>query len=347
MTGGNPMSAKKTTQELELNDVDELLNVFGRNDEHLKLIQQRTGATIVHRDGKVSVGGPAGVVREVGRVLEDLRRLHRMGRNIERNDVQYSLMLFEEHEERRAPVAAELLLLNGKGRAVRPRTPTQNDYVQAITSNDLVFGIGPAGTGKTYLAVACAVQRLFEHRANRIIVCRPAVEAGEKLGFLPGDFQQKVDPYLRPIYDALFDIISPDKASKLIERGSIEVAPLAYMRGRTLEHCFAILDEAQNTTVEQMKMFLTRLGRGSSAVVTGDITQIDLPAGKVCGLTDAAERLRGVPGIKFINFSRRDVVRHDLVGRIIEAYQDETNAAGENLNGNEKTGFPEKEGERD
>ncbi|HOY62605.1 MAG TPA: PhoH family protein, partial [bacterium] len=212
---------------------------------------------------------------------------------------------------------------NGTGRSITPRSPNQRDYIRAIMKNDLVFASGPAGTGKTYLAVAVAVNCLAEEAVKRIIICRPAVEAGEKLGFLPGDFQEKVDPYLRPVYDALFAMMSFEKCRRLMDTGVIEVAPLAFMRGRTLEDAYVILDEAQNTTVEQMKMFLTRLGSRSRAVITGDVTQIDLPPEKMSGLVDAERRLRSLPEIKFVRFSKLDVVRHELVAKIIRAYESE------------------------
>lgn len=327
------MTEKKTTAEIEITDADEWMNIFGRNDVYLKMIQERSGVVLVHRNGVLEVKGSAKAVMGVERLVKDLRSIHRRGRHVERDDVQYALMLLEERGGEKEAGTREFHLVDGHGRAVRPRSPMQQTYVESIAENDVVFGIGPAGTGKTFLAVACAVQRLLEHRVQRIIVCRPAVEAGEKLGFLPGDMQQKVDPYLRPIYDALFGLMQPERAAKLLERGSIEVAPLAYMRGRTLEAAFTILDEAQNTTVEQMKMFLTRLGRGSNAVITGDVTQIDLPPDKVCGLIDAADRFRDIPGITVVRFSKKDVVRHDLVGRVIEAYETNGGPTEENADG--------------
>jgi len=295
----------------------------GRFDETLRLIEERLGVRIAARGGEVSVtaAGDGGRETEAASLLRQLGALHARGIPIGREDVRTALGLIErdpgtdlvEH------FTGSTLRPSSK-KAVVPKTENQRRYVQAIRDSDLVFGIGPAGTGKTYLAVAMAVSLLNEKRIARIILARPAVEAGEKLGFLPGDLAAKVDPYLRPLYDALYDMLEPDRAERLLERGIIEVAPLAFMRGRTLNGSFVILDEAQNTTTEQMKMFLTRIGYDSKAVVTGDVTQIDLPAAKVSGLVEAREVVAGIPGIEIVPFDETDVVRHPLVQRIIMAY---------------------------
>ncbi|MFC1474716.1 PhoH family protein, partial [bacterium] len=237
---------------------------------------------------------------------------------IARADIKYALLTVEDGGEENS---VRVMVADGSGRIIKPQSPAQAEYLEALRNSDMVFSIGPAGTGKTFLAVATAVRMLLDDTVKRIIICRPAVEAGEKLGFLPGDFQQKVDPYLRPIYDALFSMLNIDRCARFLDRGIIEIAPLAYMRGRTLEDAFVIMDEAQNTTIPQMKMFLTRLGRNSRAAVTGDVTQTDLPADVDSGLEDAIGRLKDIPEISFIFFSKRDVVRHDLVARIIEAYE--------------------------
>jgi phosphate starvation-inducible PhoH-like protein len=264
-------------------------------------------------------------------VVGELAALVRQGREVASQDVRMALRHFsqeggetvprEERAERFRDVQAEVIAVSTKKRPIRPKSVGQKRYIEAIREDGIVFGIGPAGTGKTYLAMAMAVTSLLHHEVNRIILCRPAVEAGEKLGFLPGTLSEKIDPYLRPLYDALFDMLETERATRLIEQGTIEIAPLAFMRGRTLNESFIILDEAQNTTSEQMKMFLTRLGFGSKAVITGDITQVDLPAGRLSGLIEVRAILKGIPGIEFVYFSEEDVVRHELVQRIVRAYE--------------------------
>jgi len=310
---------KKKKSIVRLNSQDEALGLFGNRDENLKWLEREAGVTCSYRDGEVKLSGA--LAAQAAEMLERLLERLRKGGSVTGADFKYGAMLIngdgDEGED------AVVKTHNGTGRSISPRSPTQRDYIRAIMKNDLVFAIGPAGTGKTYLAVAVAVNCLAEEAVKRIIICRPAVEAGEKLGFLPGDFQEKVDPYLRPVYDALFAMMNFEKCRRLMDTGVIEVAPLAFMRGRTLEDAYVILDEAQNTTVEQMKMFLTRLGSRSRAVITGDVTQIDLPPEKMSGLVDAERRLRSLPEIKFVRFSKLDVVRHELVAKIIRAYESE------------------------
>lgn len=320
------MSNKKQSAVLEVESQEEALILFGRQDEFLRFIESETGVSANHRSGKVTFTGErAGdVARMMGRLLLQARR----GDSVGLNDLKYGLMTLRDDGGAQVNERKEIRLSNGSGRIIKPMSPAQSKYFDAMLHNDLVFAVGPAGTGKTFLAVAMAVRRLLDDAVKRIIICRPAVEAGEKLGFLPGDFQQKVDPYLRPIYDALFSMLKVEKFSRLLEKGIIEVAPLAFMRGRTLDDAFVIMDEAQNTTVPQMKMFLTRLGRNSCAVVTGDNTQTDLPSNVTSGLTDAIGRLKSIEEIKFIYFSKMDVVRHDLVSKIIEAYEGEDSGGG-------------------
>jgi phosphate starvation-inducible PhoH-like protein len=293
-------------------------NLCGQLDEHLRLIEQRLGVEIRNRGNQFElVGDPAAA--QAAELL--LRRLYRETNGTQLTPDLIHLFLQESALEDLAmpPAEASISLKTRKG-MIRPRGANQQRYVKSIQDHDINFGIGPAGTGKTYLAVACAVDALEREQIRRILLVRPAVEAGEKLGFLPGDLSQKIDPYLRPLYDALYEMLGFENVAKLIERQVIEVAPLAYMRGRTLNNSFIILDESQNTTLEQMKMFLTRIGFGSTAVITGDITQIDLPRGTRSGLKHVIEVLKDVPGIGFTHFSSRDVVRHPLVQRIVEAY---------------------------
>jgi phosphate starvation-inducible PhoH-like protein len=291
----------------------------GAQNENLKLIERRLGLRIGQRGTELLLHGPADPVAFGARLIDELAKLVRAGRNLFREDVEQAIKVLGH-----AGDVQELFLgpvLKGNGRHVAPKSLAQKRYVEAIKASDIVFGIGPAGTGKTYLAMAMAVAALQERKVKRIILARPAVEAGEKLGFLPGDLAEKVNPYLRPLYDALRVMMDPDRAAQLIEDGTVEVAPLAFMRGRTLDDAFAILDEAQNTTIEQMKMFLTRLGYNSKAVITGDVTQVDLPAGKVSGLSHARTVLRGIDGIVFAEFTDVDVVRHPLVQEVVRAYE--------------------------
>ncbi|UXI69488.1 PhoH family protein [Tahibacter amnicola] len=314
---------------LQPDDVERLANLVGPFDEHLRQIELRLGVEINNRGNLFRVIGDDRTVELTMRLLHELYAstetetldAHRLNLYLQQSGV-------EALHERAAEGAQEVVIRVKRG-TIKGRGPNQARYLHAVATHDINFGIGPAGTGKTYLAVASAVDALEDNRVQRIILVRPAVEAGEKLGFLPGDLTQKVDPYLRPLYDALYEMLGFEKVAKLIERNVIEIAPLAYMRGRTLNDSFVILDEAQNTTVEQMKMFLTRIGFGSVAVVTGDVTQIDLPKHVRSGLRDAIDVLRGVDGISFTFFTARDVVRHPLVQRIVRAYESHERGAKE------------------
>jgi phosphate starvation-inducible PhoH-like protein len=295
--------------------------LLGNHDEHIRLLERALDVRIEVGEGTLALTGDAIDTELAGRVLDQLYGLIEQGYPIYPSDVEYALrILSSDRTARLRDIFLDTVFISATRRTITPKSVAQKAYIDAIRNYDIVFGIGPAGTGKTYLAMAMAVAELMKNNFTRIVLCRPAVEAGEKLGFLPGDLAEKVNPYLRPLYDALNDMVDFDRARKLIERGTIEVAPLAFMRGRTLNDSFVILDEAQNTTSEQMKMFLTRLGYGSKAVVTGDVTQIDLPAGKQSGLKEAQLLLRDIQGIRFVTFTERDVVRHPLVQEIIGAY---------------------------
>ena len=295
--------------------------LFGIHDENLRFLETTLGARIRTAPNEIVVEGEARAEEVVAQVFDQLRALMREGYVVSSQDVRLAAQLLTENPEARLRDYFLRSAVRGGKKVVVPRSQNQRNYLEAIQKHDMVFGIGPAGTGKTYLAVARAVSELLEKTVTRIVLARPAVEAGEKLGFLPGDLQEKVDPYLRPLYDALYDLVEFDKVGRLIERNAIEVAPLAFMRGRTLSDAFVIIDEAQNTTSEQMKMVLTRIGFGSKVVVTGDITQIDLPAGRTSGLVEAIAVLAGVEGIAFVYFDERDVVRHRLVQSVIKAYE--------------------------
>jgi phosphate starvation-inducible PhoH-like protein len=300
----------------------ELQGLFGRGDEHARLVEEGLRVRLVVRDGMLTISGTEGAVAVAEQVVSELVTLVRQGRPVSNQEVRLALRHFGQNEaESFREVQAESIEVSAKKRPVRPKSLGQKRYIEAIRKHDIVFGIGPAGTGKTYLAMAMAVSALLRKEVHRIILARPAVEAGEKLGFLPGTLYEKINPYLRPLYDALYDMLETERATRLIEQGTIEIAPLAFMRGRTLNDSFIILDEAQNTTSEQMKMFLTRLGFGSKTVITGDITQVDLPAGRVSGLIEVRAILKDIPGIRFIHFTEEDVVRHELVQQIVRAYE--------------------------
>ncbi|MBQ2704670.1 MAG: PhoH family protein [Clostridia bacterium] len=310
-------------QIVSIERMEEAVNLFGSFDENIKLIEREYSVTMTLRGSEIKIQGEAEQVSAAARVVAALLMLASKGEILGEQNVRYAISLVSEgKEDTLAQLAGnDCICITAKGKPIKPKTIGQKKYVEAIRNNTVVIGVGPAGTGKTYLAVALAVAAFRDKQINRIIITRPAVEAGEKLGFLPGDLQSKVDPYLRPLYDALFDMLGAEAFARYQERGNIEVAPLAYMRGRTLEDSFIILDEAQNTTPEQMKMFLTRLGFGSKIVVTGDVTQIDLPDGRKSGLVEACNVLKNVEDIDIIRFSEKDVVRHQLVQRIVKAYE--------------------------
>ncbi|HZK18224.1 MAG TPA: PhoH family protein [Clostridia bacterium] len=315
------MTAGKEVR-LVLNNIGAAAEIFGRNDEHLVLIENNLGVRIVARGDEILILGDPDYSAIAEQVIKELESYYNEGNTIGVHEINYAVKsaqegIFDALNE----LAKEIVLVTAGGRNIKPKTFGQKYYVNAMRNHDIVFSIGPAGTGKTFLAVCMAIRALKNKEVNKLVLTRPAVEAGEKLGFLPGDLQEKVDPYLRPLYDALYSTMGTDSTQKYIERRVIEIAPLAYMRGRTLEDSFIILDEAQNTTPEQMKMFLTRLGLGSKAVITGDITQIDLPKGQVSGLVNAKEVLKGIDGISFSFLTGDDVVRHPLVRKIIDAYE--------------------------
>lgn len=309
-------------KSIEINDINLMSILFGKLDENIALIEKELGLIIKSKADKIFISGEEDAVEDGAVLLTNLVETAIQQNSLSLSDVRYAISLIKNNEKR--PVAELLkdtLVYTSMGKPIRAKTLGQKRYIDNINNNDIVFGIGPAGTGKTYLAMAAAVRAFKAKEVNRIILTRPAVEAGENLGFLPGDLQNKVDPYLRPLYDALFEILGHDTYNNLFEKGLIEVAPLAYMRGRTLDSAFVILDEAQNTTNEQMKMFLTRLGYGSKAIVTGDVTQIDLPRGKQSGLKTVLKILDGVKGIGITYLNKNDIVRHALVQRIIDAYE--------------------------
>lgn len=309
-------------QTITVDRMEEAVSLFGSFDENIKLIENEFHIAVVSRGSELKVTGEQEDVEKGMRAINALLLLISRGETISDLNVRYVLSLVNEgSEDKLAEMTADCVCITSRGRPVKPKTLGQKKYIEAIKNNTIVLGVGPAGTGKTYLAVAMAVTALRAKEVNRIILTRPAVEAGEKLGFLPGDLQHKVDPYLRPLYDALFDMLGAENFQKQQERGNIEVAPLAYMRGRTLDDSFIILDEAQNTTAEQMKMFLTRLGFNSQMIVTGDITQVDLPEGKRSGLADAVKVLKGLEDIATIRLTEKDVVRHRLVQDIVKAYE--------------------------
>ncbi len=319
-----------TEQIINIDRMEQAVALFGTFDENIRIIQNEYMVSVVCRDSELKISGEPENVSKAGKVIESLLALVNRGEALSEQNVRYCMSLVNEGRENRIEqLAGDCICITSRGKPVKPKTLGQKTYCNAISDNTITLGIGPAGTGKTYLAVAMAVTAFRAREINRIILTRPAVEAGEKLGFLPGDLQSKVDPYLRPLYDALFDMLGAETYQKYVERGNIEVAPLAYMRGRTLDDSFIILDEAQNTTPEQMKMFLTRLGFNSKMVITGDITQIDLPGGVRSGLKDAVRILKGIKGIEAVTFNASDVVRNRLVQDIIKAYDNAAGKTGE------------------
>ncbi len=309
-------------RHIEVERMEILINLFGSFDENIRLIEKEFDVAVISRGTEVKIGGEPEDVDRAIRVVQNLIAMAHKGTALGEQEVRYVMSQIKADNDRELEtLGSDCVCITSRGTPIRAKTLGQRDYIGAIEKNAIVFGIGPAGTGKTYLAVAMAVKAFKNKEVNKIILTRPAVEAGESLGFLPGDMQEKVDPYLRPLYDALSDMLGGEAFHKNVERGLIEVAPLAYMRGRTLDDAFIILDEAQNTTPEQMKMFLTRMGFSSKIVVTGDVTQIDLPRDKKSGLRDAEMVLKGVEGIEFMYLSEKDVVRHPLVQRIVKAYE--------------------------
>jgi phosphate starvation-inducible PhoH-like protein len=309
-------------RRIAITNNEQARDLFGLGDAHLRVIEASFPIKLIPRGNEIILQGSQPVVEQVYRLFERLIAVQNRGARINERDVRYAVRLAKEGEEEPLDEAlGDVIIQTHRGKLIRSKTLGQKAYVDAIRKSGVTFGIGPAGTGKTYLAMALAIAAFKAKEVNRIILTRPAVEAGEKLGFLPGDMQQKVDPYLRPLYDALFDIMGMESFERYMDKGQIEVAPLAFMRGRTLDDSFIILDEAQNTTPEQMKMFLTRLGFGSKAVITGDVTQVDLPEGTRSGLVEVQRILKGVEGVSFCYLTEKDIVRNDLVQRIIKAYE--------------------------
>lgn len=329
-------------QIVNVERVEHVINLFGSFDENIKQLEREYGVNIICRDTELKICGEPEDVIHAKAAVDALLQLAVRGEQITQQNVNYVISLVRDgQEDKIVQMGKDVICVTTRGRPVKAKTVGQQKYVDSIHNNIVTLGVGPAGTGKTYLAVACAVAAFREKTINRIILTRPAVEAGEKLGFLPGDLQNKVDPYLRPLYDALFDMFGPEAYQRYLERGNIEVAPLAYMRGRTLDDAFIILDEAQNTTPEQMKMFLTRIGFGSKVVITGDVTQIDLPDGKRSGLKEAVQIVKNIDDIAVCELDYKDVVRHELVSRIIKAYEkyDEERAEKGKTNEKRKTHY--------
>lgn len=317
----------KEVIKLEEYTIDEVKRLLGNQEENIEILEKAFDTQIIMRGDEIVFDDDDSKIQNIKSILDALLKLVKQGKTISKRDVMYALKL---HESNNLKVIDELYQMKiartMSGKLIYPKTLGQKDYYYALKNNDVVFGIGPAGTGKTYLAVVFAVQALKDNKVKKIILTRPAVEAGENLGFLPGDLKEKVDPYLRPLYDALYDMLGQEQTERLIEKGTIEIAPLAYMRGRTLEDAYVILDEAQNTTDAQMKMFLTRLGFNSKMIITGDVTQIDLPRGVMSGLKKALSILKGVSGIRFVYLTALDVVRHPVVQKIIERYESDENS---------------------
>jgi phosphate starvation-inducible PhoH-like protein len=309
------------TSEINFEDNSAIMELYGEHNENLKEIENIFGVSINARSGKIIIKGAKNGVEASTKFLNEIYNIITKGYKLELGDIEPAARIVIEDKVSLEEIFLDTVCISTRKRIIAPKSITQKLYIEAIRKNDIVFGIGPAGTGKTYLAMAMAVSAFLNREVNRIILTRPAVEAGEKLGFLPGDLSQKVDPYLRPLFDALFDMMDIEKSSRLIDKGAIEIAPLAFMRGRTLNDAFVILDEAQNTTSLQMKMFLTRLGFSSKAVITGDTTQVDLGQNDKSGLLEVEQLLKGIDEISFVYFTKRDVIRHPLVKRIIEAYE--------------------------
>jgi len=315
---------EKFESRIELDDIGAAAEIFGKHDEHLVQIEKAMGVHVVARGHNLTISGEQEKVEQAKEILAQLNNFYQAGNHITAQEVGYAIKSAQGGlKNALESIARDVAMISARGKQIKPKTVGQQKYVEAIKNNDIVFAVGPAGTGKTYLAVVMAIKALRNKHVSRLVLTRPAVEAGEKLGFLPGDLQDKVDPYLRPFYDSLYDILGVENTQKYLERHIIEIAPLAYMRGRTLEDSFIILDEAQNTTPEQMKMFLTRLGFGSKAVITGDITQIDLPRGQVSGLVNAIKVLKEIEGLGIHVLTGDDIVRHPLVEEIIRAYEKE------------------------
>ena len=321
-------------QRIEIDRLEQAVNIFGSFDENIRLIEEEFQVLVTNREGELRINGEPEDVMLAAKAIHALLTLSSRGETIGEQTVRYVIGLARKgQEDKVSELTQDVVCITAKGRPVKAKTIGQKRYVQSVMKNTVTIGVGPAGTGKTYLAVAAAVAAFRDKQINRIVLTRPAVEAGERLGFLPGDLQSKVDPYLRPLYDALFDMLGAETYQKYLERGNIEVAPLAYMRGRTLDDSFIILDEAQNTSREQMKMFLTRIGFGSKVVITGDSTQKDLPAGAVSGLDVAGKVLKGIEGISICTLTSKDVVRHPLVQKIVKAYEEyEKNSAKQKNN---------------
>jgi phosphate starvation-inducible PhoH-like protein len=323
-----PASQAGKAVTMQFSDNTLLPLLLGDHDRHLVRIEQALGVRVSCRGNRVAITGEVTRVDAAQSMLQGLWRRLERGEVVGRPEVEAAIRLAENDVDPRLPLS-DLPAIRTRRGAVSPRSPGQATYIDALASHEMVFGVGPAGTGKTYLAVAQAVAMLQAGKVDRIVLSRPAVEAGERLGFLPGDMKEKVDPYLRPLYDALHDMMPPDQVVRRMANGEIEVAPLAFMRGRTLAHAYAILDEAQNTSAMQMKMWLTRMGEGTRMVVTGDLTQVDLPSGVTSGLRDALDTLEGIPGLAVVRFDSRDVVRHPLVARIVDAYDQRATAQGD------------------
>lgn len=320
------MTDKADEKRIEIHNNQIIREIFGEFDENIDIIKNKLNIDIIICNGDIRLYGQSEAINLGEKLIYNLIEIVKRQKRLDKQDLNYAIQLMlEGKEDKISELLNQVVCVTATGKSIKPKTLGQKRYLDSIKSNDIVFGIGPAGTGKTFLAMAMAVQAFKNKEVNRIILTRPAVEAGENLGFLPGDLQEKVDPYLRPIYDALFEILGFETYGKYVEKGLIEVAPLAYMRGRTLDSSYVILDEAQNTTNEQMKMLLTRLGFGSKAIITGDITQVDLPRGKQSGLRTVAKILENVQGVDFVYLSKYDIVRHPLVQRIIEAYEKNDN----------------------